>query len=104
RELGAVAFIEKSASLDTLVQRLLGIVREDAGAGRVTTERTPDPVPRPDAARDLASDQRVLDEHLERFREVFEEAAIGMATTTLTGRLIRANRALATLMRRSADD
>jgi PAS domain S-box-containing protein len=103
RELGAVAFIEKSASLDTLVQRLVGIVREDAGVGQVTTERPPDAVPKPDPGRDLAQDQRVLDEHLERFREVFEEAAIGMATTTLTGRLIRANRALGALLRRPAD-
>jgi PAS domain S-box-containing protein len=104
RELGAVAFIEKSVSLDTLVQRLVAIVRDDPGAGRVTTERLPDSVPKPDPARDLAQDQRVLDEHLERFREVFEEAAIGMATTTLTGRLIRANRALGALLRRPADE
>ena len=103
RELGAVAFIEKSASLDTLIQRLVGIVRDDPGAGRVTTERPPASVARPDPARDLAHDQRVLDEHLERFREVFEEAAIGMATTTLTGRLIRANRALGALLGRPAD-
>ena len=103
RELGAVAFIEKSASLDTLIQRLVGIVRDDAGAGRDATERPPDSVPKPDPARELARDQRVLDEHLERFREVFEEAAIGMATTTLTGRLIRANRALGALLRRPAD-
>ena len=39
----------------------------------------------------------VLEEHLERFREVFNEAAIGMATMTLTGRVVRANRALGRL-------
>ena len=103
RELGAVAFIEKSASLDTLIQRLVGVARDDPDAGRVATVRPPESVPKPEPARDPAQDQRVLDEHLERFREVFEEAAIGMATTTLTGRLIRANRALGALLRRPAE-
>ena len=46
----------------------------------------------------------MLQEHLERFHEVFEEAAIGMATMTLTGRLVRVNRALAALMRRPAEN
>ena len=54
--------------------------------------------------RELSADQRVLDEHLERFREVFEEAAIGMATMTLTGRLVRANRALAALVRSTVSE
>jgi PAS domain S-box-containing protein len=40
----------------------------------------------------------VLDEHLERFREVFDRAAIGMATLTLNGSVVRANAALAELM------
>ena len=44
-------------------------------------------------------DQRMLDQHLESFREVFDEAAIGMATMTLSGSIVRANRAMATLMR-----
>ena len=43
RELGAVAFIEKSASLDTLIQRLVGIVRDDAGAGRARPSDHPAP-------------------------------------------------------------
>ena len=90
--LGAAAFIEKSAPVDTLVDRLLTLV-----------ERAPAPAGR--AGRPLASvDQGVLDEHLERFREVFEEAAIGMATMTLTGRLVRVNRALASLMQLPAGD
>jgi len=104
KELGASAFIEKSTSLDTLVERLAVITPDDGVATPVPPERPSDPVAGARPPRDLPLDQRVLDEHLERFREVFEEAAIGMATTTLTGRLIRANRALATLVRRSADD
>ena len=103
RELGAVAFIEKSVSLDTLVDRLAGIASEGPAATRVADERSSDTGVGADPPPGPPLDQRVLDEHLERFREVFEEAAIGMATATLTGRLIRANRALATLVRRPVD-
>ena len=39
----------------------------------------------------------MLREHLERFREVFEDAAIGMATMTLSGHVVRANPSLARL-------
>ena len=99
RELGAWAFIEKSTSLDQLVEQLSAIVSVDPAAARAAAER----VSATTSPRDRRRDQRVLDEHLERFREVFEEAAIGMATTTLTGRLIRANRALALLMSRPTE-
>jgi PAS domain S-box-containing protein len=102
RELGASAFIVKSTPLDRLVERLAVITPDDGAATPVAPERPSDSAAEP--PRDLPLDQRVLDEHLERFREVFEEAAIGMATTTLTGRLIRANRALAALMGGSAED
>ena len=101
RELGASAFIEKSTSLDELIERLAGIVSDTPTAVGAASGRPVDALSTPGASRAQASDQRILDEHLERFREVFEEAAIGMATTTLTGRLIRANRALAALMSRS---
>lgn len=106
RELGAVAFIEKSMSLDTLIKRLSAIVADEAAGPGVVGGRGTEPMAGAvaEAGADAATvpplDQRVLDEHLERFREVFEEAAIGMATTTLTGRLIRGNRALATLLGR----
>jgi PAS domain S-box-containing protein len=109
RELGAVAFFEKSISLDALIERLAAIVAVDPEPGSVRSALgapADDPADDPATtapARNLGSEQRVLDEHLERFREVFEEAAIGMATTTLTGRLIRANRALAALLKRPAD-
>ena len=49
-------------------------------------------------------DEAALNEHLERFREVFEEAAIGMGTMTLTGRLVRVNRAFAGMLGRQASD
>jgi PAS domain S-box-containing protein len=104
KELGAAAFIEKSTSLDALVERLAVITPDNGVATPGTPEHPSDSMVGAGPPGRLPFDQRVLDEHLERFREVFEEAAIGMATTTLTGRLIRANRALAALMRRSADD
>ena len=88
KALGAAAFIEKSMAADSLVDRLLELVA-----------LPPMPDDRRDRRAEVSVDSGVLDEHLERFREVFEEAAIGMATMTLTGRLVRANRALATLVR-----
>ncbi len=106
RQLGAAAFLEKSTPVDSLVDRLLEVL----GAG-ATPARTPGPrvagagAGAGAGARDTSSaDQRVLDEHLERFREVFEEAAIGMATMTLTGHIVRANHALASVLQRPAED
>jgi PAS domain S-box-containing protein len=98
RQLGAAAFIEKSTSIDALVDDLLALLEPAAGP-------PPAPVDTPTASGTAPTavsghDQRLLDEHLERFREVFEEAAIGMATMTLSGQLVRANRALADLLER----
>jgi PAS domain S-box-containing protein len=94
RELGATAFIEKSVSVDALVERLLAVATVE--------DRSPQDPQQADTGDE--SDDRILQEHLERFREVFEEAAIGMATMTLTGRLVRANRALAGLVGRPVDE
>ena len=92
RDLGAAAFLEKSVPVDDLVNELLALADRppvpDGGEQRVA----------------MAVDQGVLDEHLERFREVFEEATIGMATMTLAGRLVRVNRALSSLMGLPADE
>ncbi|HSE07057.1 MAG TPA: PAS domain S-box protein [Nocardioidaceae bacterium] len=93
RLLGAAAFIEKSAPIEALVERLVDIATGEAPPQPETAT-----VDEPAAGPVAFMDQDVLDEHLERFREVFEEAAIGMATMTLTGRLVRANRALASLL------
>ncbi|HET6560496.1 MAG TPA: PAS domain S-box protein [Marmoricola sp.] len=92
---GAAAFVEKSTPVDLLIERLLAAVGED-GAGT-------DPLDLEDGSSvelrtDRLVDRGVLAEHLERFREVFDQAAIGMATTTLTGTVVRANRALARLL------
>src|SRR4051795_1076620 len=99
RELGAAAFIEKSASIDALVESLLAVLEPLSGAAAAGTPK-PSRDTRPVSTAD---DQQVLDEHLERFREVFEEAAIGMATMTLNGRLVRVNRAFTRLLRRPSE-
>ena len=105
RDLGAVGFIEKSLPIGELPERLWQLVRGPvpssapaAGHGRlrVVPEHQPDPTE--------IGDQAVLDEHLERFREVFDQAAIGMATLTLSGSIVRANAALAEMMRAVPDD
>lgn len=101
--LGASAFIEKSLPIDLLAERLLDVLGVDS-------RHEPDGMSGPglalvvDGAAATAADQTVLDEHLERFREVFDEAAIGMATMTLSGSVVRANRALAELMMCSRDE
>jgi PAS domain S-box-containing protein len=90
RELGAAALIEKSVSMATLADQLLAI-----RADQESITRTGSP---PVALTTEEQESTVLNEHLERFREVFEEAAIGMATMTLTGRVVRANKALGQLV------
>ncbi|NYI99680.1 hypothetical protein HNR19_000379 [Nocardioides thalensis] len=93
-ELGATAFFEKASSLEGLVDDLLGLLD-----GEAAVRRTPS-ASRPTAA----AVEPVLREHLERFREVFEDAAIGMATMTLSGRLVRANASLGQLTGRNVGD
>ena len=99
RDLGAAEFFEKSVPLDLLVDRLLELAggshraRSGADGGNPGT-----------GTRTASHESEVLTEHLERFREVFDSAAIGMATMTLAGRLVRVNRALAALVRRPEDD
>jgi DNA-binding NarL/FixJ family response regulator len=102
RELGAVDLIEKSVPIDKLPEMLWQHVGHDA-AGR--------PPPRPGGLRlaggideAAARDQAALDEHLERYREVFHQAAIGMATMTLNGSIVRANAELAAMVHREPGD
>lgn len=116
-DLGASAFLEKSASFRTLADHLIGVLDQPSGAPVDDGPGTADPDPGnsetadPDTADpgpapspDAAADEAVLREHLERFREVFDVAAIGMATVTLAGRIVRANHAMATILGAAADD
>jgi PAS domain S-box-containing protein len=85
RDLGAADFVEKSVSMEELIERLLAAA---AAPADVEAEK---PTP--------AGPEPVLQEHLERFRAAFDQAAIGMATLTLTGRVVRANDALLRMAR-----
>jgi PAS domain S-box-containing protein len=102
--LGATAFVEKSERIESLVERLQKVVESHGAHARDGEDAASDAPAAGDVPASRHADQVVLDEHLERFREVFDEAAIGMATITLAGRVVRANRALASLMARSESD
>ena len=97
RRLGASAFIRKSASIDALIEELANV-----HLGSPTGAPSTSPASPPDHERRHVD--AVLTEHLERFREVFDEAAIGMATLTLAGRVVRANHALSELVDRPTAD
>ena len=95
RALGAAALIEKSVSMATLADQLFAIHADQPPPESTGAEVLPPTGEEQESA--------VLGEHLERFREVFEDAAIGMATMTLTGRVVRANKALAEVVGQSLD-
>jgi PAS domain S-box-containing protein len=105
RELGAADVIGKWTPLQDLPVRLT----------HTLDHATPDPSPSPPrlalvgglgrGRRPSAGwEQGFLDEHVQPFREVFDRAAIGMATLTGTGTIVRANRALAVLMSSSPEE
>lgn len=104
RDLGASDFIEKSLPIDELPDRLWRVLAAEQDDPEAHQRRRSLRAVR--AANDErgAAEQEVLDEHLERFREVFDQATIGMATLTLNGSVVRANSALATMMQCEPDD
>ncbi len=93
RRLGAAEFLEKSVPMEELVERLVKIAGPDGSA----------PGEEPSGSGWLPLDP-VLADHLERFREIFDDAAIGMATLTLDGRIVRINRHLAHLLGDHTED
>ena len=99
RELGASDFIEKSIRIDELADRLLRVAGAAVSRPKAEPPRGRLRVVGQDVVGADEAGQEVLDEHLERFREVFDRAAIGMATLTLNGSVVRANAALAEMMR-----
>jgi PAS domain S-box-containing protein len=86
RTLGAADFVEKGTPLRELPGRLLRLRPRDAVSDPPTGE-----IP---AVPSAAESDAVLVQHLERFRTVFDQAAIGMATMTLAGTVVRVNPAL----------
>ncbi|HJQ04761.1 MAG TPA: PAS domain S-box protein [Nocardioides sp.] len=93
-ELGAADFIEKSLPIDELPHRLWQLLGEGRGAPSPTGALHL--VTGDDADAILA--QAALDEHLERYREAFSRAAIGMTILTLSGSIVRANAAFAAMV------
>jgi PAS domain S-box-containing protein len=87
-ELGAASYLTKTSSLDDVVGELVG--------GVVT------PDPHDEAGAD--DGPGLLEDQVERFQSVFEDAAIGMATMTLQGRIVRANEALCRILGRVGDE
>jgi PAS domain S-box-containing protein len=88
RALGAVDFVEKAVPLRELPDRLLRLLGATPSAEQSATAGDLD---------DGGAAEAVLAQHLERFGTVFDQAAIGMATMTLSGTVVRANAALAQL-------
>ena len=66
--------------------------------GRAEVAKATPAVPEPEADDDAA---RSLEDQVERFQSVFEDAAIGMATMTLQGSIVRANNALSRMLGRA---
>ncbi len=93
RSLGASAFIEKAIPMDELVERLVSIASSGTSAPSLRGREDGDP----------GQLDPVLEDHLERFRQIFDDAAIGMATITLDGRVVRANRHLRELLDEDSD-
>ncbi|WP_084151691.1 PAS domain S-box protein [Nocardioides halotolerans] len=120
-ELGATSYLTKTSSLDDVVSELVlavtggqtegqtdgqgareaGGEEQDAAAPGDTGTTTAEPEP---TSEEDTLDESALEEQVERFQSVFEDAAIGMATMTLQGRIVRANDALCRMLGVAADD
>jgi PAS domain S-box-containing protein len=92
-QLGATSYLTKTSSLDAVVAELVGDLGDDE----------PVPVSEVHAEEQEREAEDVLEDQVERFQSVFDDAAIGMATMTLQGRIVRANAALARILDQSND-
>ena len=106
-DLGATSYLTKTSSLEDVVNELVGgAVAPAAGepAGETAGSRG-------DVADRAGPDEAGVDEgagaledQVERFQSVFDDAAIGMATMTLHGRIVRANSALCRILGKESDE
>lgn len=90
RALGAVDCYDKSMSLKALTAALIDLLSASSPDGLVPSADIEASAERAEAT--------VFDDQIERFRAAFDEAAIGMATLTLSGRFVRLNAAMAGLL------
>lgn len=88
-ERGALDFVDKGIPVRQLPGRLLKALS------------LPVPVHLGQVPTGTVDAEMVLARHLERFRTFFDQAAIGMATMTLTGTIVRANAALCDMLGQS---
>jgi PAS domain S-box-containing protein len=95
-ELGAAELVEKSIGLDELPDRLMRALENTEGSPTTPRHRLSLVGESPPRAAD--HEQTILTEHVAQFQQLFDRAAIGMATMTVAGTIVRANRALADLM------
>lgn len=99
RELGATDVIGKSTPLEELPLRLMLALEAPLTGLAANPPRLTLVGGRGEGGRPgRAPEQGLLDEHVQQFRELFDRAAIGMATLTGNGTIVRANRALASMM------
>ncbi len=105
RQLGAADLVEKSIPLEDLPARLSRSLagatagtHPTGGRGSPATAEHGDRPGFPEEQVAFLHEQAVLTEHVQQFRDLFDRAEIGMATLTSTGTIVRANRALASLM------
>ncbi|HZT65477.1 MAG TPA: PAS domain S-box protein [Acidimicrobiales bacterium] len=95
RSLGAVEFVQKGTPLRDVPSRLLKAATVDVSDATA---------PLDGAGTDDGEAAAIMSEHLERFRTVFEQAAIGMSTMTLTGTIVRVNKALTQMLGRTPSE
>ena len=105
-ELGATSYLTKTSSLEDVVNELVSVAEDAAAAGGPT-----EAVSREDVTGRAGSDEAgvddgagTLEDQVERFQSVFDDAAIGMATMTLHGRIVRANNALCRILGRGSEE
>ncbi len=99
--LGAAGFVEKSLPIAELPGRLRQLAQPGVRQRTGTADAAVTPALQPPPA---AVGPDPFAEHLERFRAAFEGATIGMATLTLSGRMVRLNASLTSLLRCAGDE
>ncbi len=102
-ELGATSYLTKTSSLEDVVNELVGVGDDDVAAVGAPTEAASSEE-EAGVAAGVEAGTGPLEEQVERFQSVFDDAAIGMATMTLQGRIVRANDALCRILGRSSQE
>ena len=99
-ELGATSYLTKTSSLEDVVDELVGVVATSEPGPETRADEGAEPDSPVEAGVD--DDLALLEDQVERFQNVFDDAAIGMATMTLQGRIVRANSALCRILGRGS--